>query len=136
MAKRKKKKPEFRHPDTAERKARLEAVKADLKAGKVDEVTAALRPHRHTDSAVAKCVDHLTANKAQMQYDKYRRQGMQIGSGVVESACRQIVGLRLKRPGSHWSVKGTNAVLSIKCCLTNHRWVDFLHWKAQKAVAA
>ncbi len=123
-------------PDTAERKARLEAVKADLKAGKVDEVIAALRPHRHTDSAAAKCVDYFTANKSQMQYDKYRRQGMQIGSGVVESACRQIVGLRLKRPGSHWSVQGANAVLSIKCCLTNHRWVDFLDWKAQQAVAA
>ena len=76
------------------------------------------------------------ANKAQMQYDKYRQQGMQIGSGVVESAGRQIVGLRTKRPGSHWSVTGANAVLVIKCFLTNHRWVDFLHWKAQQAVAA
>ena len=110
--------------------------KAELKAGGVDAVIAAFTPHRHRDEVVAKCIAYFTANKAQMQYDKYRRQGMQIGSGVIESAGRQIVGLRMKRPGSHWSVTAANAVLAIKCCLTNHMWVDFLHWKAQQAVAA
>ena len=123
-------------PDTAERKNLLQAVKADLKAGRVDAVISALTPHRHKDEAVVKCIDYFTANKAQMQYDTYRQQGMQIGSGVVESACRQIVGLRMKRPGSHWSVTGANAVLAIKCCLKNRRWVDFLNWKAQVAVVA
>ena len=123
-------------PDKAKRKEQLEAVKTELKAGRVDAVFSAFAPHRHRDEAVAKCIDDFTANKAQMQYDKYRKQGMQIGSGVVESAGRQIVGLRMKRPGSHGSVTGANAVLAIKCCLTNHRWVDFLHWKAQQAVAA
>ena len=123
-------------PDTAERKEQLEAVKTELKAGRVDAVIAAFTPHRHRDEAVANRIDYFTANKAQMQYDKYRQQGMQNGSGVVESAGRQIVGLRMKRPGSHWSVTGANAVLVIKCFLTNHRWVDFLHWKAQQAVAA
>ena len=123
-------------PDREERRKRMETVKADLLAGKVDEVTAWLEPHRELDAAVAKCIDYFTDNRAQMRYDKYRERGMQIGSGVVESACRQMVGLRLKRPGSHWSVKGANAVLSIKCCRRNLRWVDFLDWRAQTAVAA
>ena len=42
----------------------------------------------------------------------------------------------MKRPGSHWSVAGANAVLAIRCCLANHRWVDFLDWKANQAAAA
>ncbi|MCY3873137.1 MAG: hypothetical protein OXF88_02450 [Rhodobacteraceae bacterium] len=106
------------------------------RSGRWRWVIAAFTPHRHRDEAVAKCIDYFTANKAQMEFDKYRQQGMQIGSGVVESAGRQVVGPRMKRPGSHWSVTGANDVLAIKCCLTNHRWVDFLHWKAQQAVAA
>ena len=92
--------------------------------------------HCHRDEAFAKFIDYFTANKAQMQYDKYRQQGMQIGSGDVENAGRQIVGLRMKRSGSHRSVTGANAVLAIKCCLTNQKWVDFLHWQAQQSVAA
>jgi len=32
-----------------------------------------------------------------MRDDSYRKRGMQIGSGVVESSCRHIVALRLKR---------------------------------------
>ncbi|MCY3874406.1 MAG: hypothetical protein OXF88_08945 [Rhodobacteraceae bacterium] len=60
-------------PDTAERKERLEAAKTELKAGRVDAVIAAFTPHRDRDEAVAKCIDDFTANKAQMQYDKYRR---------------------------------------------------------------
>ena len=123
-------------PDKAERKERLEAVMAELKAGRSDAVIAAFTPHRHRDDAVAKCIDCFTANKARMRHDIYRRQSMQVGSGVVESACRQIVGLRMKRPGSHWSVTGVNAVLAIKCCLKNRRWVDFLDWKAQLAMVA
>ena len=123
-------------PDGAERKKMLDAVKAELKAGRVDAVIDALEPHRNRDEAVAKCVDYFAANRERMQYGRYRRQGMQIGSGVVESACRQTVGLRMKRPGSHWSVAGANAVLAIRCCLANHRWVDFLDWKANQAAAA
>ena len=61
-------------------------------------------PHCHRDEAFAKFIDRFTASrKAQMHYDKYRQHGMQIGSGDVENAGRQIVGLRMKRPGSHRS---------------------------------
>ena len=76
-------------PDGAERKKMLDAVKAELKAGRVDAVIDALEPHRNRDEAVAKCVDYFAANRERMQYGRYRRQGMQIGSGVVESACRR-----------------------------------------------
>ena len=93
-------------------------------------------PYRQMDEAVAKCVDCSTAKRAQMRYDKYQQLGLQIGSGLVQSACRQIVGSRMKQPGRHWSFSGANAALSIKCDFRNRRWVDLLHWKAQQAPAA
>ena len=61
---------------------------------------------------------------------------MQIGSRVVESSCRHIVGLRLKRPGSRWTLKGANAMLAIKCALANMRRVDFMDCKVELSQAA
>lgn len=45
-------------PDKAERKNPLEAVKAELKAGKVDIVIAAFTPLRNRYEAVAKCIEY------------------------------------------------------------------------------
>ncbi len=41
-----------------------------------------------------------------MHYDLYRKLGLPVGSGVVESACKQIVSSRFKRAGCHWSKAG------------------------------
>ncbi len=123
-------------PGKAERKEQMEAVRRELKAGKVDAVTAALAPYRHEDEAMAKCVGCFAANKAQMQRDKYRQRGMQIGFGVVKSADRQIPGLRMKRPESHSIVTRANAAPAIKRCQMNCRQADFLDRKARQAVSA
>ena len=70
----------------------------------------------------------MEANVSRMQYGTYPEQGMHIGSGVAEGACRSLVCRHLKRPGSHWPVAGANAMLSLKTWVENGRWVDFLHW--------
>ena len=57
---------------------------------------------------------------------------MQVGSGVVESGCRQY-GLRLKRPGTRWSERGANAMLALKSCVMNLRLPEFLDWQATRA---
>ena len=43
-----------------------------------------------------------------MAYDLYRRPGYMLGSGAVESGCKQIVTQGLKRGGSQWLVAGAN----------------------------
>lgn len=43
-------------------------------------------------------------NKQRMKYDKYREQGYMIGSGTVESACKQIVDHRLRCSGAQWKI--------------------------------
>ena len=70
-----------------------------------------------------------------MLYDECIGRGIQIGSGVVESLRRQLVGKRLKQPASHWSNAGANRLLAIRSCLHNNRWADFLDRKANLAVA-
>lgn len=41
-----------------------------------------------------------------MRYNRFRAQGYLIGSGTIESGCKQIVTQRLKRSGAQWTVDG------------------------------
>lgn len=123
-------------PDKAKRKEQLKKLKSRLKSGGAISIVGELAPHRERGEAVAKCIDYFEKNKERMRYDSYRERRMQIGSGIVESSCRHIVGLRLKRPGSRWTLKGANAMLAIKCAIANMRWVDFMDWKVKMSRAA
>jgi len=49
-----------------------------------------------------------------MQYPRYRKAGLMIGSGPVEAACKVVVGARLKQAGMRWSVTGADAVLAAR----------------------
>ena len=51
-------------------------------------------------------VTYFTHNESRMHYDKFRAAGYLIGSGTVESGCKQIVTERLKRSGAQWLVAG------------------------------
>ncbi len=67
---------------------------------------------------VAGKVDH-------MDYPTSRRRGWQIGTGMIESTCKQLVGLRLKGPGMHWSEQGALAVTALRATDLNGQWTTF-----------
>jgi hypothetical protein len=49
-----------------------------------------------------------------MDYPRYVRNGWQIGSGPVESACKTVVGNRLKGGGMRWGRAGADAVCHLR----------------------
>jgi len=49
-----------------------------------------------------------------MDYPTYDANGWQIGSGAVESACKTVVGSRLKGAGMRWSEAGGHAVCHVR----------------------
>jgi hypothetical protein len=49
-----------------------------------------------------------------MDYPAYRAKGWQIGSGPVESACKTVVGQRLKGTGMRWGEDGADAVCQLR----------------------
>ena len=61
----------------------------------------------------------------QTDYPTYRRNDWQIGTGMIESTAKQLVGLRLKGPGMHWSEKGALAVTALRATDLNGYWNDF-----------
>ena len=86
---------------------------ADLEQGRIDGLLATLRAHADTCEQAGKCANYIEKNRSRMRYPEYRAQGLCVGSGVVESGCRTVVG-RLKRSGMYWTVSGANAILRLR----------------------
>ena len=63
------------------------------------------------------------ANQAdRMRYAASRAAGWDIGSGLVEGACKHLIGAREKGPGMRWSEAGANTVAQVRVLLFNDRW--------------
>ncbi|MBI5085803.1 MAG: hypothetical protein HZB13_14540, partial [Acidobacteria bacterium] len=56
-----------------------------------------------------------------------------VGSGVIEAACKTVVGSRLKQSGMFWTVRGANAILALRCCHLNGGFEDY--WEARRPAA-
>jgi len=70
---------------------------------------------------------YLRNNSHRTDYPRYVANGWQIGSGVVESACKRVAGQRLKRSGMLWREPGTNALCQARSLYlsSDHRWEFF-----------
>jgi hypothetical protein len=56
-----------------------------------------------------------------MDYPTYQANGWFIGSGAVESACKTVVGQRLKGAGMRWSESGGDAVCHVRALYRSER---------------
>jgi hypothetical protein len=69
-------------------------------------------------------------NQHRMTYAAFRRQGLPIGSGPVEAACKSLVKTRLGRSGMRWSWPGGQRVLQLRTYVKSDRWDTF--WEQYK----
>lgn len=63
--------------------------------------------------------DYFISNAARMRYPAFRTQGMQVGSGIAEAACKTVVSTRAKRAGMRWTPEGLDAVLAVRTAVLN-----------------
>ena len=62
-----------------------------------------------------------------MQYPQFQRDGWPIGSGMVESANKNVVEARLKGTGMHWERSHVNPLLALRAAVCNERWQEMWH---------
>jgi hypothetical protein len=65
---------------------------------------------------------HMAARH--LDYGSYRRRGLPLGSGAVESAIRRVVNLRLKGPGLMWREENAEAALVLRAAAVTGRWEE------------
>jgi hypothetical protein len=102
---------------------------ADLDKGRVEKIAAEAERSlpasgKARDEAVRQ-IAYLTKNKEHMRYAQFRQAGLFVGSGVVEAGCGSVIGLRLKRSGMEWSVRGANAIIALRCMTVSARLDDY-----------
>lgn len=76
-------------------------------------------PAGEQKSIPEQAIDYYQNNADRMHYPEYRARGLEIGSGVVESAGRRVVGLRCKMPCMRWSEDGVQSIISLRTHVLN-----------------
>ena len=102
----------------------------ELDQGRIDELVAELGRHAGSCEAARKDRDYFSRNRERMRYPEFRAMGLCVATGVVEGACKSLVGGRLKRGGMHWTVDGANAILALRCAVISNRFDDFWERRA------
>jgi hypothetical protein len=110
---------------------------AKLDAGKIEDLVKTLRALDVSGPELADKIrieaDYFQRNAARMRYPDFRRQDLFIGSGVIEAACRTVIGSRLKQSGMFWTLRGANAIIALRCHQISRKFEDY--WAA-RALAA
>jgi hypothetical protein len=76
-------------------------------------------------------IGYFEDNQQRMRYAEFRKQGLFVGSGVIEAGCKHLIAARLKQSGMEWSLRGANAIIALRCNLASGRFEDF--WEDRAA---
>lgn len=109
-------------PPGAQQADWLEGVKQALWDGQVEQVIAACETLAASSEPARKAAAYFYTNAERMRYDRFRAAGYMIGSGTVESACKQIVSHRLKLPGAQWTVTGAVETAKARAAWLSGHW--------------
>lgn len=96
-----------------------------LKQGHWPQVVAAMAA-LHPRNAAARHVllreqGYFRTNRQRMRYAYFQREGLYIGSGVVESGCKQVGTRRMKVSGARWDEQRAAAILALRCAYLTRR---------------
>jgi hypothetical protein len=108
---------------TSQYHAWLENARTFLWEGQIDKLIYACQQlSAQAATSVHKAVTYFTHNQHRMDYARFRQLGYFIGSGTVESAGKQIAGLRLKRAGARWTEQGALTTAKARAAWLSGSW--------------
>ena len=109
-------------PQTESRDRWLERTTTALWEGRVTNVIQACADLGTHSPEAHDAETYFTNNQARMRYDQYREAGYLIGSGTVESSCKQIVTQRLKCSGAQWLIPGAVDTAKARAAWLSGEW--------------
>lgn len=121
--------------DLVQRTAWLEPVTQHLWDGQLDQVIAACQSLASACLKAEQAITYFTKNALRMRYDRFRADGYMIGSGTIESACKQVVTHRLDLPGAQWEVVGAVRTAKARCAWLSGDWQSLCQRRASLPLA-
>lgn len=77
---------------------------------------------------------YVRTNESRMNYPQYIREGLLIGSGPVESACKGVTGARLRGTGMRWTVENVRRMGHLRAIYKSGLWSEL--WKQRRLALA
>ncbi len=105
--------------------------KEELDRGKFRVLLAAIRRQVPHSEDARRCLHYFQTNRDRMRYPEFHAQGLCTSTGVVEAGCKVAIATRLKRAGMHWTVRGSNAIIALRCSKLSGRFQDFWERRAE-----
>jgi len=92
-----------------------------------------IRQNRNKWEAIDRLITYLENHDDlfEWSYKTHRLLGHDIGSGIVESTCKQLFSMRVKGPGMFWSWDGAEAVIRLRAVYLSEHWE--LLWQSRRA---
>lgn len=116
----------FFKKETKEYRGWFEQIKRLLKEKGIDSVLKEIKELKQKTPTVeqerAKLIAYCEKNKKRMDYPKFIKQGLLIGSGAIEAAHRNVTQKRLKLSGQRWSIDGAQNIINLRTLNMSGRW--------------
>jgi len=112
-----------------------ERRKEELDTGKFQALLQAIRHQIPHSEEARRCLHYFQTNRDRMRYPEFHAQGLCTSTGVVEAGCKVAIGTRLKRAGMHWTVRGSNAIIALRCAKLSGRFQDFWERRTEQKAA-
>lgn len=119
-------------------------MKQSSPAGLLAESRVLLETHPDWSTAKREAIqaeiNYLESHAMRTRYGEYRAKGWFIGSGVIESGCKTVIGRRLKQSGMFWSETGAEDILGLRCLVLGPHfdaaWKERRHLLAKQQAKA
>jgi hypothetical protein len=121
--------------DAQQAKAWAQRRYEELDSGRFADLLRAVGRHADRFEEARKCFQYLHHNRERMRYPKFEAEGLCTSSGVIEAGCKVVVGTRLKRAGMHWTVRGANSIIALRCSILSGRFQDFWERRSKHEAA-
>jgi hypothetical protein len=121
---------EFFFKDPSESKVWFKKQRSILKedpngASKVIRAVRYRRSKAKANPEIETELKYLQRNRRRMNYYELQQKKLPIGSGVVEAACKNLIGARMKKSGMRWTIDGGQTVLTLRSLILSNRWEQF-----------
>jgi hypothetical protein len=86
-----------------------------------------LEPESKQSEYIDSLLEYLRKNKDRLKYCERLFEGRAIGSGMIEGACKNLIGKRLKQTKACWRVPRANKIASICAIMYSEQWERAWH---------
>ena len=81
--------------------------------------------------SIAGLLSYLRENRDRMWYRDRLRDGLPIGSGLIEGACKNTIGVRLKANNARWRIRRAERIGALRCLDSSNFWEAY--WSSRAA---